>query len=151
MLPHACRAALISVGQSTVEPKPSRALQPYHSNIWTSWWAWGGRSAPSSTAITPVHSHCQSETWCEGLRGKGCGAVKKESLPFGKWEMISRLEFLHMTGKPQAPSLKVFELTSQEEWYFCQLIFPSWGMRQSSTFKRLIYSSKNKKAYLGLK
>lgn len=50
-----------------------------------------------------------------------------------------------------APSLKVFELTSQEEWYFCQLIFPSWGMRQSSTFKRLIYSSKYKKPYLGLK
>lgn len=34
-------------------------------------------------------------------RGKGCGTVKKESLPFGKWELISRLEFLHMTGKPE--------------------------------------------------
>lgn len=33
------------------------------------------------------------------LRGKGYCAAKKESLPFRKREMISRLEFLHRTGK----------------------------------------------------
>lgn len=66
MLPHICRVALILLGWSIVESKPFGALQPYHTNIWTSWWAWGGRCAPSSTVITPVHSHCHSEeAWGE--------------------------------------------------------------------------------------
>lgn len=50
-----------------------------------------------------------------------------------------------------APSLKVFELTSQEECHSRQLIFPSGGMRQSSTFKRPIYGPKYKKLLLGSK
>jgi len=39
VLPHACRVALILVGWSIMEPKPSRASQPYQTNIWTLWWA----------------------------------------------------------------------------------------------------------------
>ena len=48
-----------------------------------------------------------------------------------------------------APSLKAFEFTSQEECCSRRLIFPSGGMRQSSTFKRPIYGPKYKKLFLG--
>lgn len=151
MLPHACRVALALVGWSVVVPKPSRASQPYLPIS-------APRDGPREVGVHPAAlslTQCRvtviqkhivkawGERGVEESKRKVC--LLENRIWLVRWSSCTWLGNLSL-----APSLKVFELTSQEECYSCWLIFPSGGMRQSSIFKRPIYGPKYKKLFLWL-
>ena len=146
MLPHACRVALILVGWSIMEPKPSRASQPYQTNIWTLWWARGGRCAPTSTVITPAYSHCHSEVF-RSVRAWGERGVvdskRKVCLLENRIWLVGWSSCTWPGNLSLAPSLKVFELTSQEECCSQSSHQEEWDSHLLSKDQFMVLSTRN--------